>query len=123
MSLTKLGIYTLPNPDKDGISSEDVPSGAMYRLINGRLQADISGVARRWTLRWSLLNQNERDQVRQAWRATLFNNAASLLTLPDSTQAYVWPRMDAWAETQVYDVNDVPRYNVVATFDEANYED
>lgn len=123
MSLTKLSIYTLPNPDKDGISSEDVPSGAMYRLINGRLQADISGVARRWTLRWSLLTQNERNQVRQAWRATLFNGAASLLTLPDGTEAYVWPRMDAWSEMQVYDVNDAPRYNVVAAFDEASYED
>lgn len=118
---TMLGSFTLPNPDKDGISSEDLPAGAAYRSARGRLQLDVMGVARRWTLRWSLLTQAQRDLVRLAWRAALFNKTFSWLMLPDGCQARVWPRLDAWQETQIYDTNDVPHFNLVVTFDEAFY--
>ncbi len=118
---TRLGNVTLPNPDKDGISSEDVPCGDAYRSARGRLQLDVMGVARRWTLRWSLLTQAERELVRGAWRMALFSATCSWLELPDGSQFQVWPRLGAWQEAQIYDTNDVPRCNLTASFDEAYY--
>lgn len=117
---TTLGGLPLPNPEKDGITLEEQIYGAGQRSGRGVLTNDVVGTYMRITLRWQLLTEAQRTQVRTAWLTTMAPDwlTGALLHLPNGDEWTVLPALGSLQEQLVFDVDDNARYSITAVFEE-----
>jgi len=109
-------VWSLPLPDRDGISVPLTVVGSMKRMVSGILRTDITSTKAEVSLRWSLLTKTQRDWLYMAWLSTQTN--WMILKLPSGKEYIVVGGANGWDETQLYDTDDTVYYNITAKFSE-----
>lgn len=111
-------VYTLPNPDKDGVTGPQKQFvGASGRTLSGQMRIDtIAGLKARIPVRWSMATEVERTAFETAWDACA--HLSSTLTLENGEAFTVLAFQNGYNITPWYSHDDTPRYRIDTVFDE-----
>lgn len=110
------GDLLLPLPDKDGIKVTRAVIGSKRRKKDGALVGNYVGMKRTASVTWTALSADERTLLYDA----LDHNGTAVcrLDLPDGQTLLAASNLDDIEETQWFDANDAPYYDVTVVWEE-----